>query len=136
MAEAIARSLIDRGEIPGVGRELFIASAGVAAGDGIPISEQAIQALKKLGIEHDGTSKRLTPEMASRASVILGMTDAHVEEIHRLLAEGKADASVRLEKLNPSGSIQDPVGMGQAAYDRAAKQFIRLLPGRLTELLK
>lgn len=152
MAEAIARHLIERGEVPGVKPEmvrgvepgLFIASAGVAAGDGIPISQETVDALRKLGIDHDGTSKRLTAEMARRATEILGMTEGHVAEIRRLVAEtgtgpGSRAATpaveVRVELVDPAGGIEDPVGLGQAAYDRLARQLMRILPGRLAELL-
>ena len=136
MAEAIARHLLDQGKIPGIDGTVFVASAGVAAGDGIPISVEAVVALQRLGIEHDGTSKRLTAEMVRRATVVLAMTDGHLAEVRRLLAESGAKSTVRLERLDPHGSVEDPVGMGQAAYDRTARQFIRLLPGRLAELLK
>ncbi|MBX3355513.1 MAG: hypothetical protein KF724_07415 [Phycisphaeraceae bacterium] len=147
MAEAIARRLVEEGRVPGA-EGLFIASAGVAAGDGIPISEEAVVALRRLDIDHDGTSKRLTPEMARRATILVGMTDGHVAEIRRLLGEGFAEAGrggsakgdgppplVRVERLNPRGGVEDPVGMGQPAYDRLARQFLDLLPGRLAELL-
>lgn len=139
MAEAIARSLIDRGEVPGAGPDVFVASAGVAAGDGIPISVETVSALARMGIAHDGTSKRLTPEMVRRASVVLGMTNGHVAEIRRLLAAvpggGKAPTEVRVERMDPRADVEDPVGMGQAAYDRLATQFVRMLPARLSELL-
>lgn len=144
MAEAIARHLADRGEIEGVGKNLFIASAGVAAGDGVPISEEAVDALRRIGIDHDGTSKRLTAEMVRKATIVLGMTEGHVAEIRRLLGpsvgstpDGKAaPGAVRVELVDPRRAVEDPVGMGQAAYDRLAKEFMRLLPGRLAELLK
>jgi len=139
MAEAIARHLIVAGLVPGVAPDLFVASAGVAAGDGIPISEDAVAALRRLGIEHQGTSKRLSAAMASRATLVLGMTDGHVAEIRRLLSESDDAAAVRavrVERVDPRGGIEDPIGLGGAAYDRVAKQFMRILPARLSELLK
>ncbi|MBM4112283.1 MAG: low molecular weight protein arginine phosphatase [Phycisphaerae bacterium] len=133
MAEAIARSLLDQGRVRGAGPEIFIASAGVSAGDGIPTSEDAVAALARLGIEHDGTSKRLTPEMIRRATIALGMTGGHVAEMRRLA--GGSESAVRIERLDPDSDVEDPVGLGRAAYDRLATQFVRLLPIRLSELL-
>lgn len=112
-----------------------MASAGVAAGDGIPISGEAVEALRRLGIEHDGTSKRLTREMVRRASIVLGMTQGHVAEIRRMAAETAGPPGVHIDRLDPGGDVEDPVGLGIAAYDRIATQFVRTLPARLSELL-
>jgi len=135
MAEAVARSLLDRGLVPGVGPETFVASAGVAAGDGIPISEEAVRALAQQGIEHDGTSKRVTPEMVRKATVVLGMTRGHVAEVRRLLGGGDAPTEVVVELLDPESDVEDPVGLGLPAYDRLVRHFVRVLPKRLSELL-
>lgn len=135
MAEAVARFLIERGMVPGVGRDVFVASAGVAAGDGIPMSEEAVQALAKQGIDHDGTSKRVTAEMVRRATVVLGMTHGHVAELRRLAAGLDPPASVIVEPLDLRGDVEDPVGMGLPAYDRLVRHFLEVLPKRLSELL-
>lgn len=135
MAEAIARNAIDQGLVAGAGKDVFVASAGVGAGDGIPISEETVGALKRLGIEHDGTSKRLTAEMVRKATVVLGMTDGHVAEIRRILGAADGNEKNRVELVDPEGPVEDPIGLGQAAYDRLARQFTRLLPQRLAELL-
>ncbi len=136
MAEAIARWLIEQGRVPSVGPEVFVASAGVAAGEGIPISEEAVMALARLGIEHDGTSKRLTPEMVRRASAVVGMTGGHVAEIRRMLGPAGSGEVVRVDRFDPASDVDDPVGMGVAAYDRLATQFVRQLPRRIPEWLR
>jgi hypothetical protein len=37
--------------------------------------------------------------------------------------------------LDPAGDLEDPIGMGQPAYDALASRLERVLPARLAELL-
>lgn len=133
MAEAIARMVLESGKVPGHGREVFVASAGLAAWDGSPVSGETLESLKKLGISFDGHSKRLTPEMIRKASVVLTMTRAHMVSA-RSLVGGEPDQD-KVQMLDPAGDLDDPIGMGQAAYDALAGRLSRVLPGRLKELL-
>ena len=133
MAEAIARMVLESGKVPGHGREVFVASAGLAAWDGSPVSGETLESLKKLGISFDGHSKRLTPEMIRKASVVLTMTRAHMVSA-RSLVGGELDQD-KVQMLDPAGDLDDPIGMGQAAYDALAGRLSRVLPGRLKELL-
>ena len=133
MAEAIARMVLESGKVPGHGREVFVASAGLAAWDGSPVSGETLESLKKLGISFDGHSKRLTPEMIRKASVVLTMTRAHMVSA-RSLVGGESDQD-KVQMLDPAGDLDDPIGMGQAAYDALAGRLSRVLPGRLKELL-
>ncbi len=132
MAEAIARHLAGSGRIPGVPRETFFASAGVFAADGRAISSETRRALERLGIESDGRSKGLTAAMARKADLILAMTDQHAEAVRELLGGG---AGPRIETLDPSGDVPDPIGQGQDRYDDLADRLVELMPSRLAELL-
>jgi protein-tyrosine phosphatase len=133
MAEAIARFVLESGKVPGHGREVFVASAGLAAWDGSPVSGETLYSLKKMGISFDGHSKRLTPEMIRKASVVLTMTRTHMVGA-RSLVGGEPDQD-KVQMLDPAGDLDDPIGMGQAAYDALAGRLSRVLPGRLKELL-
>lgn len=133
MAEAIARFVLESGKVPGHGREVFVASAGLAAWDGSPVSGETLNSLKKMGISFDGHSKRLTPEMIRKASVVLTMTRTHMVGA-RSLVGGEPDQD-KVQMLDPAGDLDDPIGMGQAAYDALAGRLSRVLPGRLKELL-
>ncbi|MFO0962003.1 MAG: hypothetical protein U0625_03750 [Phycisphaerales bacterium] len=133
MAEAIARDLLDHGQVPGKGREVFVASAGLAAWDGSPVSRETMATLDRLGIDFDGSSKRLTPEMIRKADFVLGMTRAHV-----IAARAMVGGERHAEKVQPvdlAGDLEDPIGQGQGAYDALAERLQRVLPGRLQELL-
>ena len=63
MAEAIARSVLDDSEI-------FVASAGVAAMDGAPTSEETLRALEAIGIEYEGRSTPLSADMIRKADLV------------------------------------------------------------------
>ena len=133
MAEAIARDLLDHGQVPGKGRDVFVASAGLAAWDGSPVSRETMATLDRLGIDFDGSSKRLTPEMIRKADFVLGMTRAHV-----IAARAMVGGERHAEKVQPvdlAGDLEDPIGQGQGAYDALAERLQRDLPGRLQELL-
>lgn len=133
MAEAVARHLLEAGAIPGHGREVFVASAGLASWDGSPVSDETMVALEHLGIPFDGHAKRLTPEMVRKATVVLGMTRSHVVGARSLVAGEPHQDKVMV--LDPAGDLEDPIGMGQRAYDALAERLKRVLPGRLAEVL-
>ncbi len=130
MAEAIARHLIDQGLL-GDGPRLVVASAGVAAGRGAPVTPEAAAALVALGIDHDGASKPLTDELMRDADPVFGMTDWHVRVARDLAGN---EHGQRIMRLDPEGDIEDPIGLNQSAYDALARQLRELIPRRLKEL--
>lgn len=132
MAEGIARHLLESGAVEGVESGVFVASAGVFAADGIPISPESADALGRRGIESDASSKRLTPEMIQKADLVLGMTSSHVQAARMMSGEG---CETVIERIDPEQDIEDPIGMGQDAYDRVAERLDEVLPSRLRSLL-
>lgn len=129
MAEAIARQLLER---EGVAGEFAGAmSAGVGASGGAPATAEAREALDRLGIvapEH--RSRRVTREMIEEAEAVYAMTAAHRDAALRI-APGARD---KIELLDPdSVDIEDPIGMGQTAYDRTAERLLRLVRERLRQ---
>ncbi len=133
MAEAIARHAAGQGLVPG-GGALFVGSAGTTAHAGQAPAPEAIRALKSLGIEHAGRSKPLSREMIERADLVLGMTHGHVEAARRLVAD-RPDLKDRVQPVDPDGDIDDPMGCGQHAYDRLARELWELIPRRISAML-
>jgi protein-tyrosine-phosphatase len=133
LAEAIARHHVDVSASGELG-DLFVASAGVWASNGIPVASEALQTLQRLGIEHSGASKRLTAEMIRKADVVFGMTASHVEAARALVAD-EPEAVEKIVALDPAGDIEDPIGQGQKAYDEVADRLRQLIPQRLQEML-
>ncbi len=131
MAEAITRSLIDKGLL-GDGSGFFVASAGVATGGGSPPTPEAMEALAALGIDHTGTSTPLTGEMVRNADIVFGMTEGHVRVA--MEAAGK-EMAVRVVRLDPDADIDDPIGLDRSAYDALAQAFLEIIPRRLKEFM-
>lgn len=130
MAEAIARTVFKDADPP-----MFIGSAGIAALDGSPPTKEAMAALGRLGIEHDGRSKALTADMVKKADLVLCMTSNHMDGVQWMLGEDQAEQS-KVHLLDATGAaVPDPIGMGQAVYDEVAARFQELIPGRIESLL-
>jgi protein-tyrosine phosphatase len=131
MAEAVTRHWLDRSRRS---RDLFVASAGVNAVEGMPVTPETLTALESLGIDHSGSSKPLTAEMVRRADLVLCMTGAHVAAATRLVGDGQHAA--KIHRLDHAGDLPDPIGMGQAAYDELAHRLQEIIPHRLKEMLR
>ena len=134
MAEAIARDILAREESIAGGERVLVESAGISALDGGAVSEETIGALDGLGIRHEGRSKRLTAEMIRAADVVLAMTPGHADAARRLVA-GERHHESKVMPVDPRHPMEDPIGMGQDAYDRLARRLMDSLPARLRDLL-
>lgn len=133
MAEAIARHHISKGLLGG-DDEIFVASAGMQASEGVVASGEGLDALRRMGIEHEGRSKRLTAQMIQKADLILCMSAAQQAAARALVADSPQDQE-KIVLLDPAGDIEDPIGTGQEAYDALGRRLNTLIPARLKELL-
>ncbi len=133
MAEAIARHWIDRGLL-GERRDVFVASAGTSAANGLRPTAETVAALAARGIEHDGVSKPLTADMIRKADFVLCMTSGHVAAAQGLLGDDD-DGDDKITRLDPDADIEDPLGSDQGAYDWLAERFMHLIPPRLKGVL-
>lgn len=110
MAEAIALKLI--AENMDKYKDLWVASAGTYAMDGIAATEQAIVVSEEAGIDLKAHRTRaITPELMEAADIILTMTNSHKQHLLRLVPE--AEGKVFLLKDYSSGEnrdIMDPFG--------------------------
>lgn len=133
MAEAIARQWIAEGGL-GKPEDGLAVSAGVAAVDGIPPADDAVQTLAELGIAAEGRSTALNRAMIEGAAAVFCMTGAHVEAAQALVADDP-DLVARIRTLaDPSSDqpdIEDPIGMGPAAYRAVADRLLTLVPAAL-----
>ena len=132
MAEAIARHWIDR-DLLGERPDVFIASAGTSAANGLRPTAETVAALAARGIEYDGISKPLTADMIRKADVVFCMTLGHVAAAQGLL--GDDDGDDKITRLDPDADIEDPLGSDQGAYDLLAERFMHLIPPRLKGVL-
>jgi protein-tyrosine-phosphatase len=133
MAEAIARHWLQH-DAPESLRDVFVASAGVSTVSGLPTSSGTLTALQQMNIEHDGRSKGLTPEMIRKADYLLCMTSDHVHVAREIIGDDPEHAN-KIMLLKPDADLEDPIGMGQDAYDRLARTLHKHVPQRIQELL-
>lgn len=134
MAEAIARDLLSSQESPGPGLRrvpVRVASAGVAAGTGDPMTPEAATALRALGVDAGKHRARgLTREIVEDADRVWAMTASHARAAASVVPPG-----VRVELLDPDGKdIPDPIGGAQGVYLSTARRLRELIARRLAEL--
>lgn len=131
MAQAIAQQLISEQVTSKIAWTFD--SAGVAAGDGFPASDQAVLALSERGIDLTGhQSKMITPELIDQAAIIFTMTPAHGQAILRLVPESKG----KVFPLDASVPIGDPFGFQVEVYREVATQLEGLIQKRIEEIVR
>jgi protein-tyrosine phosphatase len=117
-------------ELPGFG--YIVQSAGVAAIQGMPASEHAIQVCQRHGIplqEHQ--SVPLTPQRIDESDRIFVMSQSHRQNIVEFFPE--ADEKCFL--LDENGDIADPIGLGIETYERCFNQIEKAVKQRVSEIL-
>ena len=132
MAEAIAQHWLDEHTIEGEQHGLA-ASAGIAAVVGAPPSTEAVAALEKLSIAHDGRSKPLSADMIRHARAVFCMTQRHADAALALVGGDETEAA-KIQRLDPAGDVEDPIGLDQGVYDSLAQRFMTIIPQRLSEV--
>jgi protein-tyrosine phosphatase len=129
MAEAIAAKLASERPVDGVGTRVI--SAGVAAADGLPASREAVEVLRKRGLDLSAhRARRLSPELIRAAEVIFTMTPSHAEAVMTMAP----DEAHKVFPLDPRGVVPDPIGQPVEQYERTADRLSELIAARLQEL--
>lgn len=118
-------------------RSLRVVSAGVAARNGEPASENSVLALKKVGLDLTGHhSQPLTQEMLDHATAVLCMTESH-----RAMIQVQADPVPKHLYLfrefvnDPEKEIPDPYGGSLRIYELARDEMVEAVPS-LVEFIK
>jgi len=108
-----------------------VLSAGVSAQMGAPMTPEAKQALRLLGIPANGhRARNVTVEMTQQVERIFCMTHAHRDAVIDL-APAAAEKTLCLD---PGGDVGDPIGKGTAAYVDCARRLQTLVRLRFDEL--
>ncbi len=128
MAEAIARQVLAQGgdEIP-----TRVMSAGVAAGNGQPMTAEAREALSELDIDAGAhRSRSLTLDMVRDADAVYTMTRAHRDAV----LEVAPDLESRIHLLDPDGrDVKDPIGLPLDEYRSTARALREVIQRRLAQ---
>ncbi len=116
-------------DLPSKGYQVI--SAGVHGFNRSPASSEAVEACRRRGVDissHRG--QVLTAELIHAADYVFGMTDHHVEAIHDLSPSAKA----RIDRLNPEGDVEDPLGGNVVLYMQLADTMEKLIRRRLEDV--
>lgn len=129
MAAALAERLLS--ERPEDGIATRVLSAGVAAGTGMAATPEAVEAMRRRGIELGEHRSRLaTPQLVAEADTVYTMTPSHAEMLMRMAP----DQVQKIEPLDPHGIVPDPVGLPLETYIETADRLEELIRRRLEEL--
>jgi protein-tyrosine phosphatase len=129
MAEAICKQMLaaklgcEVEELPEHG--YTICSAGTAALFDLPASQNAVEAMRREGIDITGHhSQPITPALAEDADAIYVMSRHHAESITALLPE----VGDKVHMLDPTGAdVRDPIGGSVEVFVRCAQTIRRHL---------
>jgi protein-tyrosine-phosphatase len=92
-------------------------SAGLAAYPGDEPPPDALAVATELGLDLSSHRARpLTPELLDGAEIVVGMTAAHVGELEKRGAHGKA-------RMLGAADVPDPIDRGREAYRRTYLQI-------------
>jgi protein-tyrosine-phosphatase len=106
-------------------------SAGVSARVGAPMTAEAKQALSELGFHPNGhRARNVTAEMAHQVDRIFCMSQAHQEAVIKLFPE----ATSKIQRLDPNGDVEDPLGSEPAVYVNCARRIHSLVRLRFDEI--
>ncbi|MEM8738237.1 MAG: Sua5/YciO/YrdC/YwlC family protein [Planctomycetota bacterium] len=109
-----------------------IGSAGVYAEDGQRASAEAVTAMNEMGLDLSGhRSRRLSADLIQTSDLVFTMTASHREAVLAFAPQ----AAEKVERLDASADITDPIGGDLRVYRQTADQIRRALESRLKEQL-
>lgn len=118
--------------------QLTVRSAGIAAGNGYPASENSVAALNKVGIDlSDHQSTQATEELLMEADLIFAMTSSHVDSLRYHLgdrANGRVFLMRQFMESTTDPEIPDPFGGGFADYEYTRDSMVEAIPSLINFL--
>lgn len=114
--------------------DFTIASAGVAAYPGSPVSSETSGLLKSRGISLDGfESQPVSERLIDQATHVFAMTAGHLQALVSLFPDHEDKFYLACEFAEIPGrglacDVPDPIGMGQRAYEDVAKTLDLAIP--------
>lgn len=132
MAEALARHAIRERGWTGV----EVASAGVAALAGSPVSAEVPHVLEEEGVEHgDHEARELTPDLVEWADAVLVMGPRHAAAVNAMGGENKVAMVTAYMPGDEAGQpVIDPIGGAEGAYRATRDQLRRAVDALLDRI--
>ncbi|MDD2233385.1 MAG: low molecular weight protein arginine phosphatase [Desulfitobacteriaceae bacterium] len=120
MAEGLAKVIL--------GEEKELYSAGLAAGEGMTASAQAITVMNEMGIDiNEHRSQMITEELLDWVDWVIPMTQAHERRINQLFPQYKAKVRYLGAWGEQGCDISDPWGGSVESYRKSAQMISELL---------
>ena len=119
-------------------KSLEVVSAGIAAHEGEPVSENSVIALKKVGIDISAHRARaLTRKMAGDALAIFCMTESHRDAILMNVDSPPKHLYLFREFLPAEAGheIADPFGSSIKVYETSRDEMVEAIPS-IVEFLR
>ncbi len=136
MAEALLRATLAK---RGQGLEkLKVASFGLAAETGQPVSANSVKAMQRIGLDVSShLSRLLTQADVDRSIVIFGMTESHLAALHSRF-DVLPEFVLLLRDVLPTEvprDIPDPFGGGYRDYEECRDSMVEAMPA-MVEFLR
>ncbi len=136
MAEALLRATLAK---RGQGLEkLKVASFGLAAQNGQPVSANSVKAMQRIGLDVSGhRSRLLTQADVDRSVVIFGMTESHLAALESRF-DVLPEFVLLLRDVLPTDvprDIPDPFGGGYRDYEECRDSMVEAVPA-MVEFLR
>jgi protein-tyrosine-phosphatase len=136
MAEALLRATLAK---RGQGLEkLKVASFGLAAQEGQPVSANSVKAMQRIGLDVSShLSRLLTQADVDRSIVIFGMTESHLAALHSRF-DALPEFVLLLRDVLPTEvprDIPDPFGGGYRDYEECRDSMVEAMPA-MVEFLR
>lgn len=118
-------------------RSLRVISAGVAARGGEAVSENSVQALRKVGLDISGhRSQPLTQDLLDGALAVICMTESHLAMI-QVQAEPAPENLFLFRQFVPGPGdkeIGDPFGGPLRLYESVRDEMVESIPSLVAHL--
>ena len=129
MAEALFKQILEKNRSLRT-RRIVVSSAGTNTLNGLSISRDAIEVMKRKGLDLTGfRSTKLTPALVNEADLILTMEKKHKKAVIEMAPKAKHKTFTLKEfNGNPSNQdIKDPTGKGIARHEACLEEIERNL---------
>lgn len=125
MAEGILDKLLAEGKI----KDVNVLSAGIHPSDGAMPTKEAMQVMKKMGIDiSNHRAMHIGRDLIQKADLILVLEKKHKEEIFEFEPSAERKIFLISEFAGDGESdIEDPIGQGLKEYEMCAEKIKNML---------
>ncbi|NTW04994.1 MAG: low molecular weight protein arginine phosphatase [Peptococcaceae bacterium] len=114
-----------------------VISAGTDTKTGLPASENAVQAMKDMGLDLTAHRSAILDErLIAEADLILALAERHLKEITRIMPEASDRAYTIGSYAGIEGDVADPYGGDLKVYRKTAGELANLAVLAVERLLQ